>query len=247
MELALGKLSPLVETRGGLQNLGLTIECSVGAGGHATHGGYGLSSHTKGLAVDWVVGATVVLANSTAVNASADENPDLFWAIRGAGSSMGVVSEFRFDTYEVPEKVTRFNVIVPWNVNNSVAGLKAMQTWAADEMPAEMNARIFMNAQLPNFEGLYYGSKEDAMAILDPLIEDIGGKLQDATETDWLGQLEHFGHGIDLNQTHPYNKVSSRIAVSVVSAKLIGELHSKRTCTRRAYTPTPSLMSSSRG
>lgn len=180
----------------------------VGTGGHATHGGYGLSSHTKGLALDWVVGATVVLANSTAVNASETENPDLFWAIRGAGSSMGVVSEFRFDTYEVPEKVTRFNVIAPWNVNNSVAGLKTLQSWAAEDMPAEMNARLFINAQMPNFEGLYYGGEEEALAILEPLVEEIGGILQDATETDWLGQLDHFGHGLDLDQTHPYSKVS---------------------------------------
>jgi FAD/FMN-containing dehydrogenase len=63
----------------------------VGVGGHALHGGYGVSSHTKGLALDWMVGATIVLANSSVVNVSATENPDLFWAIRGAGSSMGIV------------------------------------------------------------------------------------------------------------------------------------------------------------
>lgn len=174
-----------------------------------------MSSHTKGLTLDWVVGATVVLANATVVNASADENADLFWAVRGAGSSMGVVSEFQFDTFEVPEKVTHFNVIAPWNVNNSVAGLKTLQGWAAEEMPAEMNARLFMNAQLPNFEGLYYGGQEDALAILEPLVEEIGGMLQDTTETDWLGQLDYFGHGLDLNQTHPYSKVSPAVVLGM--------------------------------
>ncbi|MBE3044160.1 FAD-binding oxidoreductase [Candidatus Bathyarchaeota archaeon] len=171
-----------------------------------------MSSHTKGLTLDWVVGATVVLANSTAVNCSLDENPDLFWAIRGAGSSMGVVSEFRFETFEAPEVVTHFNVVVPWNANNSVAavaGLKALQGWA-EEMPAEMNARIFLNNQIPNLEGLYYGSEEEALALLEPLIEEIGGELQATKETDWIGQLDHFGNGMDLNQTHPYNKVSPK-------------------------------------
>lgn len=173
-----------------------------------------MSTHTKGLALDWLVEATVVLANSTVVTASESQNADLFWAIRGAGSSMGIVSEFKFATFEAPEKLTRFNVVVPWNANNSVAGLKALQGWAEDEMPAEMNARIFLNAQMPNLEGLYYGGKEEAMKVLEPLIEEIGGVLQDATETDWLGQLDHFGHGLDLDQTHPYNKVSPRISSS---------------------------------
>lgn len=43
------------------------------------------------------------------------------------------------------------------------------------------------------------------------LIDRIGGVLQDATEMDWLEQLDHFGHGLDLDQTHPCNKVSLRI------------------------------------
>src|SRR5690606_22348647 len=98
----------------------------VGTGGHVIHGGYGVSSHTKGLALDWIVEATVVLANGTVVRARVDENPDLFWAIRGAGSSMGIVSEFVFDTFEVPEILTRFNVILRWTADNAVAGLKAL-------------------------------------------------------------------------------------------------------------------------
>ena len=182
---------------------------SVGSGGHVLHGGYGISSHTKGLALDWLVEATVVLANSSVVTASEEENPDLFWALRGAGGSMGVVSEFKFKTFEVPEVVTRFNTILRWNANNSVAGLKALQEWAADDMPAEMNARIFLNPQIPNFEGLFYGTKDELTAVLDPLLEKTNGLLQDATETDWPGQLSHFGGGLDLDQTHPYNKVSS--------------------------------------
>ncbi|SPN98743.1 related to reticuline oxidase precursor; berberine bridge enzyme [Cephalotrichum gorgonifer] len=191
----------------------------VGTGGHVAHGGYGVSSHTKGLALDWLVSATVVLANSTVVTASEETNPDLFWAVRGAGSSMGVVSEFVFNTFEVPEKVTRFNVILPWNANNSVARLKALQGWA-EEMPAEMNARLFINAQMPNLEGLYYGGKDDLSAILDPLIKEIGGKLQEAKETDWLGQLDHFGHGLDLDQTHPYKKQDNIYSTSLYTDAL---------------------------
>jgi FAD/FMN-containing dehydrogenase len=42
-----------------------------------------------------MTGATVVLANSTVVNCSLTENADLFWALRGAGSSFGIVTSFQ--------------------------------------------------------------------------------------------------------------------------------------------------------
>jgi FAD/FMN-containing dehydrogenase len=155
-----------------------------------------------------MVEARIVLANSTVVTASDTENPDLYWAIKGAGSSMGVVSQFKFKTFKPPEVLTRFNAVLGWNANNSVAGLKRIQKWAAEEMPNEMNARVFLTPQMPNLEGLYYGTKDKMMEILDPLLKEISGILQEAVETDWVGQAGHFGHGLSLDQTHPYNKVS---------------------------------------
>jgi FAD/FMN-containing dehydrogenase len=156
-----------------------------------------------------MVEARVVLANSTVVTASDKQNPDLFWAIKGAGSSMGVVSQFKFKTFEPPKVLTRFNAVLVWNANNSVAGLKRIQQWAADDIPNEMNARVFLTPQMPNLEGLFYGTKDKLLAILDPLLKDIGGTIQEAVEVDWVGQASHFGRGLSLDQTHPYNHVSA--------------------------------------
>ncbi|KAH8761546.1 hypothetical protein F5883DRAFT_352873, partial [Diaporthe sp. PMI_573] len=44
-----------------------------------------------------------VLANSSVVTASNTVNPDLFWALRGAGSSYGVVTSLKFQTFPAPE------------------------------------------------------------------------------------------------------------------------------------------------
>jgi hypothetical protein len=151
-----------------------------------------------------------VLANSTVVDVSEAENPDLWWAMRGAGSSMGIVSEFRFKTFVAPEKVTHFLAVMPWNANTSIAGLKTIQDWAADTMPMEMNARVFITPQFANLEGLYFGGKADMAKELDPLLKKVGGVMQQSAETDWLGQLDHFGGGLNLNQTHPYNKACQR-------------------------------------
>lgn len=46
---------------------------------------------------------------------------------------------------------------------------------------------------MPNLEGLYYRGTEEAMEVLEPWIDKTGGVSQDATEKDWLGQLDHFG------------------------------------------------------
>ncbi|KAK4203061.1 putative reticuline oxidase precursor [Triangularia verruculosa] len=174
----------------------------VGVGGHVLHGGYGVSSHTKGLALDWMIGATVVLANSTIVNCSKTENPDLFWAIRGAGSSMGIVTEFRFDTFEVPEKVTYFVAPVQWPTEaRALVGFRAVQEFAKT-MPKELNMRLFIAKRFVNLEGLYYGDKAGLQAVLAPLQKITNATLAMATTGGWLDQIKHFGNGVNIDQGH---------------------------------------------
>jgi len=69
---------------------------SVGVGGLTLTGGIGWKVRKYGLALDSVVAAEVVIASGAVVNASAQENPELFWAIRGGGGNFGIVTAFEF-------------------------------------------------------------------------------------------------------------------------------------------------------
>ena len=69
---------------------------SVGVGGLTLTGGIGWKVRKYGLALDNVAAAEVVTANAQIVPASAQQNPELFWAIRGGGGNFGIVTAFEF-------------------------------------------------------------------------------------------------------------------------------------------------------
>ncbi|KAG9604326.1 hypothetical protein KCU77_g749, partial [Aureobasidium melanogenum] len=78
----------------GLATVGGTVS-HTGVGGLTLGGGYGVLSGKHGLTIDNWVGATIVLANGDIVKCGIhDEDPDLFWALRGAGQNFGVITEF---------------------------------------------------------------------------------------------------------------------------------------------------------
>jgi len=73
---------------------------SVGAAGHALGGGLGANSRHAGLLCDQLMSASVVLPGGQAVTASAANNPDLFWALRGGGGgNFGVTTSLTFATF----------------------------------------------------------------------------------------------------------------------------------------------------
>ncbi len=86
----------------GLATPGPTVS-SVGMAGFTLAGGFGQMIRKYGTTADNLLSADVILADGSLVTASAEENEDLFWAIRGGGGNFGVVVSFTYRLHEVSE------------------------------------------------------------------------------------------------------------------------------------------------
>lgn len=90
------------------------INSTTGIAGLTLGGGFGWLTRKYGLTCDSLLSADVVTANGELVRASATENPDLFWALRGGGGNFGIVTAFEFQLHKVGPEVLSGLVVHPF-------------------------------------------------------------------------------------------------------------------------------------
>ncbi|KAK4496974.1 hypothetical protein PRZ48_011423 [Zasmidium cellare] len=164
----------------GLATVGGTV-ADTGVGGLTLGGGYGHLTGTKGLVIDNVVAATVVLANGEIAKASKDENSDLFWALLGAGQNFGVTTEFVLQAYPQGEVFAGMMVFPPTpdNIEKIVATANDLYTVRDGPNGPETKARgrcgtLLALAKPPPAEGhtmilvlfAFFGTEDEAKEVL---------------------------------------------------------------------------------
>ncbi len=85
----------------------------TGVGGYTTGGGFGRLNRKYGLTIDNLLGAEIVTADGQIRTISADNEPDLFWAIRGGGGNFGVVTQFDFQLHDFDRNVLSGMIVWP--------------------------------------------------------------------------------------------------------------------------------------
>jgi FAD/FMN-containing dehydrogenase len=157
------------------------IISTTGVGGLTLGGGLGHLTRQCGLAIDNLLEAEMVLANGERVRASADENPDLFWAIRGGGGNFGVVTSFLFRLHDVGTVIAGPTF---WPVEAATEVLSAYREFLPSA-PRELNG-FFAFATVPpappfpeeihmrkvcGVVWCYVGDQEGADKAMAPLLE----------------------------------------------------------------------------
>jgi len=102
----------------------------TGVGGLTLGGGMGWLARQFGLACDNVAAYTLVTANGETVRASTDENPDLYWGLRGGGGNFGVVTEFEFQLHPITGRALAVDLY--FEPMKSVAALRVWRELLVD-------------------------------------------------------------------------------------------------------------------
>ena len=164
----LGQVYPALHAHG--RTLPAGCGATVGIAGLTLGGGIGLLGRKHGLTCDRLVGAQVVLADGRVVDCDHDQEPDLFWGLRGAGGGQfGVVTSLRFDT--VPEPMTT-RIEAHWSDIALEELVSAWQAWAPDA-PDELTVDLSLVSApgLPVQATLFGASTFDEGSTRELLLE----------------------------------------------------------------------------
>jgi FAD/FMN-containing dehydrogenase len=168
------------------------VVSDTGVAGLTLGGGYGWLRRTYGLSCDNVLAYEVVTADGRVVNASADENSDLYWALRGGGGNFGIVTRFTFKLHPVGPIVAFAGVFYPSEDAETV--LRGFREYA-ETAPDTVNC-MALAVTLPEdphvpppvhnrpvlvVASTYVGDPEEGMAVLQPLRE-LGTPLADISQ-----------------------------------------------------------------
>ncbi len=167
----------------------------TGVGGLTLGGGFGRLARRFGLALDNVRAVDIVTADGQLRRASPQENPDLYWAVRGGGGNFGVVTSFEFDLHPMQRTVIGGDRVYPLERARKVLEFYAEYSLSApDELYCDfvMTAPASGEGRAAVIHVCYSGPASRAEAVLapldklgKPLADTIGAKDYVALQQSW--------------------------------------------------------------
>lgn len=165
---------------------------TVGISAVVLGGGHGWLQGQHGLPADQIVSARMVLPNGDAVTVSEDSNPDLFWAIRGAGHNFGLVTELQFRIYDIKNPKWSYEIFI--FSGDKLEALYELTNEMMKSQPPEVTNWTYIirvgeiNPEHPIiwYAIIYDGPVSKARQYAKP-IHDIGPLTVQAGETDLPG------------------------------------------------------------
>jgi FAD/FMN-containing dehydrogenase len=188
---------------------------TVGIAGLTLGGGLGILGRTHGLTADHLLAAQVVLADGRVVDCDQHHDPELFWALRGAGGGFpGVVTSLAFRTLPAPE-ATSFHLV--WPPTDAAAVLDAWQALAPhgpDELAASLLVTAAADLRQPpvvNVFGAMLGTEADTAVLLEELVARVGADPTSAVRKHQPYRatkryLADHGPGEERPFGHPFSK-----------------------------------------
>jgi FAD/FMN-containing dehydrogenase len=155
---------------------------NIGVAGLTLGGGVGWLSPKYGLTCDNLLSADVVTAEGDLVRASAERNPDLFWALRGGGGNFGVVTSLEFQLHEVGPEIFAGTLVYPAEETPAVARrYREFMTGAPREVRLLFGSMVLPDAsvypgsvreeRVAMLIAFYAGSPDEGREVLAPLRE----------------------------------------------------------------------------
>ena len=173
---------------------------SIGVGGHATIGGLGPTSRMWGMALDHILEVEVVLANSTTIRASTTRNPDVLFAVKGAGASFGIVTEFKVRTEPEPSSAVQYSYT--FNIGDAASNANLFKEWQSlisePTLSRKFASVLTVSHNATVISGTYFGTKAefDAFQLEHRFPNSTTSSAVEFTE--WMGLVAHWGEEVFL-------------------------------------------------
>ncbi|KAK7531461.1 uncharacterized protein J3D65DRAFT_661830 [Phyllosticta citribraziliensis] len=202
----------------------------VGLGGHASIGGLGPLGRQLGAAADQVVEVEVVLANSTVLRATKDENKDVFFAVLGAGASFAIITEYKFQTSPEPGEMVRYTYNVTTGDAKTLA--KTFKAWnklvSNPDLSWKFASTLTILDRTININGIYFGPRSEFDSLNIEAQLPSGPKLELFIMDDVIGKigqtLEDIGLHLSGSQASFYAKSLAFTPSTLMNDKAIDAL-----------------------